>query len=288
MSYRIETSSNTSSLFNVDAAYVIHLEGNGRLKALKKQLEMHALAPVVHIVFNKGMDDPKKQLPRQTPAHDIVDAYRYVFKECETNGYGNVLILEDDFTFRPDLSKQDAAVVNTFLTKERKNKFVYHLGCIPAFMAPVDLQGNYLIIGSSTHASVYSQALRQQTLRYTGVINDWDWYLTFAAPRYAFTKPLIYQLYPETENSKQWMSLFGLTYFVKIWIRILKLDVQPEPGYSICYMVAKSMFYLGILAGIVFLYALYNLECVLDYAGRGVLFIKQKVTAVLPSQIRSI
>ena len=281
MSYRIETSTNATSLFNVDAAYVIHLEGNGRLKHLKKQIGLHALAPVVHLVFNKGMEDPKKQLPRQTPAHDIVHAYHYVFQECETNGYENVLILEDDFTFRPDISKQDVAVVNAFLAKERKNKFVYHLGCIPAFMAPVDFQGNYLVVGSSTHASVYSKALRKQTLSYTGVINDWDWYLTFAAPRYAFKKPLIYQLYPETENSKQWMSLFGLTYFVKIWIRILKLDVQPEPGYSICYMVAKSLFYFGILGGIVFLYALYNLECILNNINKGVVFIKQKGTALL-------
>jgi len=263
MSYRIETTTNEKALFEVDAAYIIHLEGNGRLDSVKEQMAKHAIAPTVHLVFNKGYNDPKKKLPSRTTTHDIVDAYKYVFRDAEQQDYNNVLVLEDDFFFRPDLAEADVGVVNQFLQRRKKQRFVYHLGCIPALMVPVDAQGNYLVACSSTHASVYSRSVRSHVLRYTGAINDWDWYLTFQSLRYAYTKPLIYQLYPETENSKNWMPVFGFTFFVKLWIKILKLDVQPEPGYAIIYTVAKAAFYGGVVAFVVLLSMAYHYDKVL-------------------------
>lgn len=260
MSYRIETTTHEKPLFKIDAAYIIHLEGNGRLPSVQEQVAKHAIAPAVHLVFNKGYNDPKKQLPERTTAHDIVDAYKYVFRDAEKQDYHNVLVLEDDFMFRDDLAAADVAEVNSFLQRRRDSTFVYHLGCIPALMVPVDARGNYVVACSSTHAVVYSRKVRARTLKYTGAINDWDWFLTFQTLRYAYTKPLVYQLYPETENSKNWMPVFGVTFFVKIWIKILKLDVQPEPGYAICYGVAKAAFYAAVAAALVALYVLYHIE----------------------------
>ena len=265
MSYRIESTSYEKPLFTVDAAYIIHLENNGRLPSVKAQMAMHAIAPVVHIVFNKGYTDPKKNLPNKNTRHDIVDAYKYIFRDAKEHEYHNVLVLEDDFTFREDLDTNDVAKVNRYLKAQKKSKFIYHLGCIPAVMAPVDLNGNYIIAGSATHATIYSKSLREKVLSYTGIINDWDWYITFAAPRYTYSKPLVYQIYPETENSKNWMPVLGFTFFVKQWIKLLKLDVQPEPGYSICYAVAKALFWVGVLFSLLFVYAVYHYECTIEF-----------------------
>jgi hypothetical protein len=259
----LETTEYEKPMFNVDAAYILHLEGNGRLASVKAQLEAHHVAAVVHILHNKGYKKVKKDLPSQAPAHDIVDAYKYIFRDAQTREYGNILVLEDDFFFRDDVQPADVAAVNKFVAKNEKRRMVYHLGCIPAFMMPVDTKGNYLATCSGTHASVYTEKFRKYTLQYKKVIEDWDWFVTFASLRYAYTKPLAYQLYPETDNSKNWMELFGFTRLVKIWIRVLKLDVQPEPGYSICYFVAKSVFYLGLIFAVALGVALYNYETTL-------------------------
>jgi len=278
--YRIESTELENPLFKVDAAYVIHLEGNGRLDSVREQLAKNPVAALVHIVHNKGYKKTGKKLPKQSPSHDLVDAYKYVFADAEGKGYGNILVLEDDFFFREDLTAADVAEVNKFVRNNSNRRMVYHLGCIPALMVPVDTRGNYMIAGSSTHAAVYTKKMRKYVLNYKGVIDDWDWFITFATPRFAYTRPLAYQLYPETENSNNWMTLLGITYLVKIWIRILKLDVQPEPGYSICYFVAKSMFYLGCILFLVFAWALYNYEQTIELL--KLLFQKAKTNIYEP------
>jgi len=263
--YRIETIEAEKPLFTVDAAYIIHLDGNGRLDSVREQLAKFPVAKLVHIVHNKGYKNVKKHLPKQTPGHDIVDAYKYIFADADSKGYGNVLVLEDDFFFRDDLTPQEVGEVNRFAKANSNRRMVYHLGCIPALMVPVDTRGNYMIAGSSTHAAIYTKKMRTYVLKYKGVIEDWDWFITFATPRFAYTRPLAYQLYPETENSNNWMTLLGITYLVKIWIRILKLDVQAEPGYSICYFVAKTMFYVGLIMFVLFAWAVYNYETTLQF-----------------------
>jgi hypothetical protein len=138
-----------------------------------------------------------------------------------------------------------------------------------------------MMAGAGTHATVYSKSVREKILSYTGIINDWDWYITFAAPRYTYSKPLIYQLYPETENSKNWSPVFAFTFFVKQWIKLLKLDVQPEPGYSICYAFAKSVFWVGILFSLALVYAVYHYECTVEF----ILFVLRRVYAFVVSYI---
>ena len=251
--YRFETQEYTDGLFSVDAAYVIHLEHNGRLPQLTQELAARHPANVVHILFNPGYKKMAKDLPQQAPAHDLVHAYKHVFKDARERGYDRVLVLEDDFMFRKDLHLSDAAKVNAYLETHSNRRMMYQLGCIPGLMVPVG-GSTYLTIACGTHACVYTRKLRDHVLQYKGYIRDWDFFMTFHSLRYAYSIPLCYQLYPATENSDHWMPLFGYTDFLKKLIRLVGLDKRAEPAFSICYWGAKMNFYnmIAVVALVVY------------------------------------
>ena len=236
--YRFKTKKYADGLFAVDAAYVIHLENNGRLPQLTKQLETTHVADVVHVLYNAGYKKVAKDLPAQTPAHDLVHAYKHVFLDAREKGYDRVLVLEDDFFFRDDMGKAEVDSVNAYLKANSDRKLLYQLGCSPGVMMPVG-GGTYLTASCGTHACVYTRKLRDYVLDFKGLIRDWDWFMTFHTLRYAYSRALCYQLYPDTDNSNQWMALLGYTYVLKAAIRFFMLNTQAEPGYSICYWGAK-------------------------------------------------
>jgi hypothetical protein len=56
-----------------------------------------------------------------------------------------------------------------------------------------------------------------------------------------YNEPLCYQLFPETENQKYWgKNVVGI-------IKLLKLDTQVEPGYSIAYIASRGVYGLCII-----------------------------------------
>ena len=243
--YRFETKEYTDGLFSVDAAYVIHLENNGRFPQLTRELEARHPANVVHILFNPGYKKMAKELPQQSPAHDLVHAYKHVFKDAREKGYDRVLVLEDDFMFRKDLKSSDVAQVNSYLEAHTNRRMMYQLGCIPGLMVPVG-GSTFLTVACGTHACVYTQKLRDHVLEHKGYIRDWDFFMTFHSLRFAYSIPLCYQLYPATDNSDHWMPLLGYTSFLKRLIQLVGLDKRAEPAFSICYWGAKMNFYLMI------------------------------------------
>ena len=236
---RVETSEG-EGLLAVDAAYVLHLEGNGRLAALRGELARRRPARVVHIVFNPGSALP--------PAADIVEAYRFIFRHARDQGYGNVLVLEDDFTWGR-VSDADGAKVSAFLARYADRPLVYHLGCLPAVMVPVG-GGAFLTLGCGTHASVYTKACRERVLGSTRKIRDGDMFLYFHCLRYAYERPLCYQLYGRTANSDQWLQFCGLTPLLRLGARLLLLDRRAEPGYWLCYTGAKCAPLAGVAVAV--------------------------------------
>ena len=79
-------------------------------------------------------------------------------------------------------------------------------------------------------------------------ITDWDDLGIWLMYRYAYYTPLCYQLFEDTENSKasrfqnKYMS-FASDVFIffnyNIIFRILGINKNPEPGYSILYFYSK-------------------------------------------------
>jgi hypothetical protein len=74
--------------------------------------------------------------------------------------------------------------------------------------------------------------------------------------KYMYHEPLCYQLFPETENQKSWMSFFGLKDILILLIKLCKLDVKEEPGYTIFYNISKVLLVVIILLLIFLLVAI--------------------------------
>ena len=235
---------------SVDATYIIHLEGNGRLPSIEQQLEKYQPTNLVYIVFNKGYKNCTKKLPYQLPAHDLVDTFLYIFKHSIEQGYQNILILEDDFIFSQEIKSEiHLNNINNFLNEKKNQNMMYFLGCLLWVKLPYNSHTSINLLSTGTHAVVYSYSARFNMLKHKFVpIFDWDFYnncLT-GIRRYVYNKPLCYQYFPKTENYNNWPSLFGFDP-VKVYIEYNNLDVKLENGYSTSYKYSEFFGYLFLL-----------------------------------------
>jgi len=245
MCYRFELLEFEDCLFeNVDATYILHLEGNGRLDHIHEQLKTYHPSKKVYIVYNKGYKKCAKELNKQTSGHDIIHANITVFEHAKQ--YKHVLVLEDDFIFNKDVAKH-ASHVDDFL--ESDTTFVYQLGSNPLVAIPIDMY-HYRVIGILGHANIYSSLSRTKLMddfnndKIVGYLGGLDAYLFNNLPIYMYHKPLCYQTFPLTENRKEWYtvkSIFApiLTIVLNTFISWTNLENEPEPGFTILYLIAK-------------------------------------------------
>lgn len=235
---------------SVDATYIIHLEGNGRLPSIEDQLGKFHPSNLVYIVFNKGYKNCQKQLPSQLPAFDLVDTFLYIFQHANEQGFKNILVLEDDFIFSSEIYQDNHLNnINNFLIEKQDQNMMYYLGCLLWLQMPYNHHTSINLLSSGTHAVVYSFQAREYMLKKKIIpIFDWDIYnncLT-GITRYVYHKPICYQLFPETDNSKNWPSLFEFNP-VKLYIKYNNLDKQLENGYSNTYKYSKMVGYILLL-----------------------------------------
>ena len=261
--YRFEQHDFSDGLLDLDATYIIHLEGNGRYEDILKQLHLNQPTKIVYIVFNKGYTKCQKDENIVLPAHDLVDAFLQIFKDAKYKNYNNILILEDDFIFSEKIKNVSTRTnICTFLNSHKNEDFQYLLGCMPLIKMPYTFDGNHFmsIVSLGTHACVYSKTNRETLLKKDQLtISDWDIYNCFNSRRYTYCQPICYQLFPDTESSDNWGKSNYLLYLsglvAKKIFKIFKLDTQVEPGYTFFYLFSKIFFFviLFIVLFIVFL-----------------------------------
>lgn len=224
----------------VDATYVIHLEGNGRLSKVKEQLSKYHPTNQVYILFNKGYKKCKKSANITIPPLDLVDAFLTCFKHANNLGYKNILILEDDFMFS-DAVYQGAPNVDQYL-RDNQGAYVYYLGMVPYVQSPkLDTQTTWNThVSTGSHAVIYTPEVRKQILATPQTtITDWDIFLNLNIKKYAYKEPLCFQLFPETENYKHWDNTLGGSQILKWIFNLLGMDKTVEPGYSVFYLFSK-------------------------------------------------
>jgi hypothetical protein len=233
----------------VDATYIIHLEDNGRFESIMNQLDEYHPTKLTYIVFNKGYKNCEKKDYINIPPYDLVDAFLKVFKHANQNNYNNILILEDDFIFHKDIKKKFIQKdICTFINKQQNKNFQYLLGCIPLIKLPCHLKCKHYVcvLSLGSHACIYSKKNRIETLKVKQqIIKDWDAYHWYYNKRYTYYKPLCYQLFSETDNSKYWNYNYYILYIggklLLIIFKCLQLDKQVEPGYSFFYLFSKLL-----------------------------------------------
>ena len=242
---------------SVDATYILHLEGNGRLPSIEEQLSKFNLTNIVYIVFNKGYKNFKKSLPYQLPAFDLTDTFLYVFQHANENGFKNILVLEDDFIFTNEITKDNHLNnINNFLIEKQNDNMMYFLGCLLWLQLPYNSHTSINLVSSGTHAVIYSFKAREYILKKKIIpVFDWDIYNNFfiGIRRYVYYKPLCFQLFPETDNSQKWPSLFEFNP-IKLYIKYNRLDVEIENGYSNAYKYSKLFGYLYLIIIILLFY----------------------------------
>jgi hypothetical protein len=192
---------------------------------------------------------------------DLTDSYLQIFKHAQKQNFGNILILEDDFIFSEKIKeKEHITNVNNFLEKKSGDNFIYFLGAIPWLLVPYDSYNYRCIFSTGTHCVIYSKSHRDDFLENFNrkmLITDWDVnYNINLTSRFIYYKPLCYQVFGDTENSKasrfqnkylSFMSDLFIYFNYNIIFRMLGIDKNPEPGYSILYFYSKFIFYIGLL-----------------------------------------
>jgi len=260
--YKFEKLNYDSGLLdtNVDVTYIIHLENSGRYDNILKQLEKYKPTKIVYILLNKGFSKCNKTGIESSHA-DLTDCYLQIFKHAQKQNFDNILILEDDFVFNEKIKENEHIKnINTFLEKKAGDNFIYFLGAIPWFLIPYNSYNYRCILSSGTHSVIYSKSHRDDFLENFSkrmMVTDWDinYNINFTS-RFIYYTPLCYQICDNSENSRnpkfdnKYMALASevVKYCnYNIIFRILGLDKNPEPGYSIFYFYSKIIFYLVLV-----------------------------------------
>ena len=242
----------------VDATYVVHLENNGRIPHIYQQLDLYQPTKKIWIVFNPGYKSGKKKLYLYNPSYDLIDSYLTIFKHAEERKYQNILVLEDDFIFNEKiLENKNTESICHFLQHKnlKKERFLYSIGCLPWIQIPYEYYHRKILIRTGTHACIYSKELREKILKTEpSFIMDWDIYTNFYCSNYMFYEPLCYQLFPETDNKKNWFYIFILSDFFNFILRFLELDKKIEPGYSFFYWNSLTLFVFCLFLFLFFIY----------------------------------
>jgi hypothetical protein len=265
---------------SVDATYIIHLKDNGRYDSIQQQLSEYHITNTVYIVVNQGFKKCSKTLTKQNTVHDLIDAYLQVFKHSLEQNYNTILILEDDFIFSEKIKNPVVYKdINNFLVSKKTENFIYYLGCIPYAQTVGLTNHNRVFISGGTHAVMYSKKNREYIISKfkPEQIIDWDCLQSMNSlyyNKYMYYQPLCYQLFPETENKKNWANLFGMINILKAIFKALKLDTQVEPGYSYMYIFSKGVFICLVLLLCLAVYKTVNALVNNKYIKRKVFFQK--------------
>lgn len=254
----------------IDCTYILHLVNNGRMNNIKNQLINYHPSNIVYIVFNKGYKKCFKGINNSIT--DNLVSFIKIFEHAKSMNYNNILILEDDFMFSDKIKDQNHIKnINNFLIKHKNDKFTYALGCIPLIQIPYNFNSSLVPLFGCIHSTIFSKKMYIELIDkyYNNKINyQLDMHICFNYYKYnyMYNIPLCYQIFPNTECYKNWgkkkdgsISLFNTIFFTisKYLIKLLKLDKQYEPGFSICYFFSKILLYLLILIFISCLYYIY-------------------------------
>ena len=155
----------------------------------------------------------------------------------------------------------------------QKKEFAYLLGCFPIFRIPLYYNTSRLFSYGCQHACIYNSLLCKKIIKYfyeNKIKEGLDIYLpsnSFNIPIYMYNICLCYQLFPKTENSKNWlMDIYGNTNIFNkklvdisnIYMSYFKLDRKVEPGYKVLYILSILFFYLFIIISILCAYIFRN------------------------------
>lgn len=253
----------------INATYILHLEGNGRYNSIINQLYYYRPSEVIYLFINKGYNDKCKKLYKRSSNYDLIDAYINIYHHAYNNNYNTILILEDDFIFSNKINNKEIIKdISNFIKKNNNNIFIYYLGTFPFIqLKSFNSNHNKIILNGGSHSVIYTRKCIEYLLKIykPSITFDYDLFINKKIyNRYAYNIPLCYQLFPKTENRKNFWSFNYKninTYYLifsDIFIKYTKLDKNINPGYKIAYKLSKITPLFIITLIILIIYVIIN------------------------------
>ena len=225
--YRTEILKFDSGLFDscIDMAYVLTMEDSKRHDQFMIQLKEHKPSSTVTIQYNKGYRKCNKTHVTSS-AYDITDALRNIFVNALENGYKRALVFEDDFFM--DKNKYNQSDINSICKFVNKNNpDVYNLGTLYQLALPALSAHQQAMWFNCAHGVLYSKKYMKNFVRDAskGKIRHCDLYWNkFRFSKYSYKYPIVFQLFPKTDNMKEW----PMWQIAEKWLKYWKLDKSNE------------------------------------------------------------
>jgi hypothetical protein len=230
----------------LDCTYVILCCGPdpNRLENVKEQLKILRPSKKVHLMFFAGY---RKCDISVGTNDDLINNILYIFKEAIENGSKRIMVLEDDFFLTEPISETDSGRINDFVTKKDPDVYSFGSFCAPTVSTILSYhnKASFGIIGVA-HCMMYNSDFMLKYIHYMNN-NDKTSLNTDVSTKditsdvYRYYKPLVYQKFEATENQViGWHKSLGkcgkpLISLYLYFVRLVRLDKQPQPGFFIAY-----------------------------------------------------
>ena len=249
MCYVIQSFGRSSEplLKTVDSAFILTMHDSQRTKSAGGK-DLLTLCGQTYLQINHGWKRCTKPDHVASTATDLIDAYRHLFTTVEHLDQP-ILILEDDAViFRRE--REHYEKVDEFVRSKQFD--VYSLGSVGA-LHPFQLALHRRYIGFSgfSQAIIWSAEGRRNMLRMMDSLDarrtiHMDMHLISKLNlRYTYHKPLVVQLFPDTENQRAWCyrckNEWWEVMVTASWVKVLNamgLSERPN-GWSTLYCVNR-------------------------------------------------
>ena len=228
----------TSPYFkNVKSAYVLTLttaQGRRRMKS-EKRVQLTQLCHTTYVQYNTPFNAKGNTKPSyiDTTAKDLTHAYKNLAAHIlKTTKDKHVLILEDDAEIFEE-NRSCFTTVDQFLTT-----YPYDIYSLGSFGNTYPFDANHGVYGSTfgfSQAIIWHRKALKQLIK-SDVSNHIDvHFLMKLSLKYTFKKPLVVQLFEDTDNTKTWCFMCNNGYvewgIVKAWQIFLQdiLSLRTNP-----------------------------------------------------------
>tara|TARA_B100000035_G_scaffold315470_1_gene336658 strand:- start:4513 stop:5286 length:774 start_codon:yes stop_codon:yes gene_type:complete len=246
-SYKTINETNEPILKNADITIILIMENSSRFKHDPFLLN---LSKKTVFQYNKGFKFCKKPSTIKMTNNDIIHAYYTAFEYAKN--LNNVIILEEDAEVLY-YTRRHYNIVDDYISKDFKIFSFSNYGTFTKL--DKNFFNSSVICGA--HANIISKPHRDYLMNeieknnFKGHI-DCDYFKNDVV---VYRLPLIVQLFPETENRKNWDTNKIISNFV---IKILRLD-RNKFSWKIVYKFCKIKRHFGnfLLAILLFLFIFY-------------------------------
>lgn len=228
-------------LKNIKRTYILIMENSNNYHKILEQLKSIPLTKEIYFQFNKGFKKCSKNLKQQKTNYDIIDALKNVFLHYNQT----VLILEEDAIFNYINLIQSVKEIDNFIIN---NDFdIINLGSLLYLGYPYKNNMYRTFFNPTAHGVIYNKDYQKIYIDEIDKIDYNDlWWHQIRFKNYCYDKTLFYQLFKESENSKNWHSLFGIDNMERKLIQWIGLDKEYQMNFFKINTFGKMLFYIII------------------------------------------